>query len=380
MPEEIVSKQSWSDSALRVTYNAKWLTENLDYPTILNNFRYIFDQFDRCWRSNLVSVASNMGTLERHLGAKGARDYEKGAVFSQIENLTTLQIKGYYDILKSRGIQLEDVFKWFFETYLPQEFKAEGFRFHPPTEGGTLVEKCRTIASEMDGILKQLCMYVQDGEVDRELFEMSSEHIVFSTLPGLIKEKYAYGDSEDIAREQFLLFSDQSLLSYTERTQSQYTRFYDLIVHENIYLLDFHAFQRRDLQWLIGRGTVTETPDGKLELDRVHAFILADIYKHDVICPKYYDVLLQAEVQNFQKSGDLRCAGGLFSEPEQKYLNYMLNKAAYSNGLDLRNKYEHSTYPEDEHTQLRDYLQLLKVMVLVITKINEEFCLKTEGA
>ena len=35
-------------------------------------------------------------------------------------------------------------------------------------------------------------MYVQDGEIDRELFEISSEHIVFSNLSGFVKEKYAY--------------------------------------------------------------------------------------------------------------------------------------------------------------------------------------------
>jgi hypothetical protein len=52
----------------------------------------------------------------------------------------------------------------------------------------------------------------------------------------------------------------------------------------------------------------------------------------------------------------------------------MLNKAEYSDGLNLRNKYAHSNYQHDENVQYQDYIELLKVMVLVITKMNEEFC------
>ena len=54
----------------------------------------------------------------------------------------------------------------------------------------------------------------------------------------------------------------------------------------------------------------------------------------------------------------------------------MLNKSEYSNGLDLRNKYIHSTYPLDTQQQEQDYISLLKILTVVILKINEEFCLK----
>lgn len=72
----------------------------------------------------------------------------------------------------------------------------------------------------------------------------------------------------------------------------------------------------------------------------------------------------------------IRILNTLFSEPEQSYLNYMLNKSVYSDGKDLRNKYIHSTYPRDEETQKTDYIEFLKIMILVIVKINEEFCIK----
>ena len=54
----------------------------------------------------------------------------------------------------------------------------------------------------------------------------------------------------------------------------------------------------------------------------------------------------------------------------------MLNKSEFSNGLDLRNKYSHDTHSMNEKVQIQDYLELLKIMTLVIIKINEEFCLR----
>lgn len=375
---EIKSAKRLENNIYQVTYDIKWLLDNLDYPTILNNFRYVFEQFDECWRSTLVSVESKLGIFERTLSARGIKEFIKGNHFNIGENLSTMQVKGCYDILKHNGVRLEDVLKWFFEEYLPQEFEVYGFRFNPPSEETTMVEKCRTIASEMDGVLKQFRMYVQDGEIDRELFEMSSEHIRFSSLSGFVKEKYAYGNSSDIKREQFLLFSDQSLLGSIRKTQDRYSSFVELMIHENVELSDFWEHQQINIRWLIEQGIVEENTDGYLKLNIAEVFILKDLYEHDVICPQYYGSELKNIIDEWCKKGDLRLSDSLFSEPEQNYLNYELNKSAYSNGLDLRNKYAHSTYPADEKIQVMDYMVLLKIMILVVTKINEEFCLKEQ--
>lgn len=375
---EIKSAKRLENNIYRVTYDIKWLLDNLDYPTILNNFRYIFEQFDDCWRSTLVSVRSHLGIFERTLSIRGVKEFIKGSQFNIGENLSTMQVNGCYDILKHNGVRLEDVLKWFFEEYLPQEFGVNGFRFNPPSEGTTMVEKCRTIASEMDGVLKQFRMYVQEGEIDRELFEISSEHIIFSNLSGFIKGKYAYENSNDIQKEQFLLFSDQSFLGYIEKTQNRYSCFVELLVHEDVRLSDFWEHQQINIQWLVSRDIVTEDSDGYLKLNLSKVYILKDLYEHDVICPQYYEGDLKNLIDEWCRNGDLRLADSLFSEPEQDYLNYELNKAVYSNGLDLRNKYAHSTYPTDEKIQAMDYIVLLKIMILVVTKINEEFCLKEQ--
>ena len=43
--------------------------------------------------------------------------------------------------------------------------------------------------------------------------------------------------------------------------------------------------------------------------------------------------------------------------------------------LELRNKYAHGAHSTDEMQHFNDYFKFLEILVLIIIKINEEFCL-----
>lgn len=94
---------------------------------------------------------------------------------------------------------------------------------------------------------------------------------------------------------------------------------------------------------------------------------------HEVVCD-YKMPSYKAVLDEMVEKGKLVRSSTLFSKPEVDYLNYALNKSSFSNGLDLRNKYLHATYPMDTEVQYRDYIELLKIVVLIIIKINDEFC------
>ena len=201
-----------------------------------------------------------------------------------------------------------------------EEFAAKGFRFTPST-ATTYLEKFKNLASEMEGVLKQFRMYVESEEIDRELYEMSSEHLFVDNLPSFIENKYAYSnDKSTIKTEMFLLFSEQAALSIVERTKDKYSTLYELLVKEK------------------------------------PVVILKDLYDHEVICeykmPSYKEIL-----DEMVGKGKLVRSSALFSKPEVDYLNYALNKSSFSNGLDLRNKYLHATYPMDTGVQYRDYIE-----------------------
>lgn len=100
----------------------------------------------------------------------------------------------------------------------------------------------------------------------------------------------------------------------------------------------------------------------------------ADGDYNDVLC-LYWHNAWTSQIDRMIELGDLREKATLFSQPEADYLDYILNKSKFSDGLDLRNKYIHSTYSTNEAEQQTDYIQLLKLMVLIITKMNDEFCI-----
>ena len=362
---------------IKYTYDIKWLEENLDYPTILNNFKFLFEYFDMFWRCTFVAVKSQMGVFEKHIGMKGKREYIKGTSFNMCNMTSTLQMNAYYNFLQKNNISIELVIKWFFEEYLKEEFGADGFVYNPSKNDASWLDKCKNISSEMDGVLKQYRMYVEDGQIDRELLEMSSEHIVLGTVPSFLKEKYAYAESTDMHNKMHLLFSDQSTITYTEKTKSTYNSFCLLIMSEEMRRSDFFEYQLPSIDWLIGKNVVYVDNNDVLRLNREYVAILADMYKHDVVCVQYYGKY-KSVLTEMKDSNDIRTESTLFSVPETNYLNYMLNRSEYSNGKDLRNKYIHSTYPMDEDVQMQDYMDLLKIMIIIIGKINEEFLLKCD--
>jgi len=65
----------------------------------------------------------------------------------------------------------------------------------------------------------------------------------------------------------------------------------------------------------------------------------------------------------------------LFTTEEIKYLNYYLNKKAFSNGMGLINKSLHGTNSNSKDEQQNDYQILLKLIILIIYKIKDDLLL-----
>lgn len=375
---ELVTVEDTPEGQLFI-YDRQWLKQNLDYPTLLNNFIYMFGFVDMEFRSVFPSISSKLGVFERVMGVKGIKEYQTGSSFIFYNMKTSADMHGYIEELGRNNIRFEDIIKWFFEEYLVEEFNVKGFSFATSSKDSSYLEMCRNLASEMDGVLKQYRLYAENGEIDRELLEMSSRPVEFEILPSLRTEKYWYANSDDIRKEMFYLFSDQCLLSYIERIGKKYECLYDLLIKEELHLLDYtRQDELYQINWLIQRNTLC-VEDGVLKINLHRAFILKDLYEHEVICPDYYPSYLKELLTGMNLVGDIYFTNTFLSIPESDYLNYVLNKSQYSNGMDLRNRYIHSTYSENEELHKRNYIELMKIMVLIVIKINEEFCNKSEN-
>lgn len=358
-----------------ISYSRKWIKENIDYPTLLNNFIYLFEYVDSQFRCLHVRKESQIGTLEKCLGIKGKREYHTGIVFRQIQILAQLQIIGYSNELEKYNIQLEEIIKWFFEDYLKNEFNASGFSFNISSKNASYLEKCRNIAAEIDSILKQFKLWCEDGKIDNELLHISTEHIFIRDIPSMINNKYIYPYGEEYKIVSYLLFSDQSIIHYIPELSRSYNTFYELLENQNIYYYMFKENQLTDIHWLIEHKIIKLDAKKKIVPYKDKIRILHELYTNDVLCWNYIKKY-KSIIEELQEQGILEFGASLFSKSEQDYYNYLFNKSQFSNGLDIRNCYIHGTQIIDEEQNKQDYYIFLRIMFLIIIKINEEFCLK----
>ena len=66
---------SSDNNIFKCSVSTKWIEENLDYNTLLNNFIYIFSFFDMQMRLSLVSNLSEIGSSERHILLEDSYNY-----------------------------------------------------------------------------------------------------------------------------------------------------------------------------------------------------------------------------------------------------------------------------------------------------------------
>lgn len=356
------------------SYDKKWIIDHLDFATLLNNFIHLFNYVDSYGRCTFPTENFQSGLLAELIATRGKKEYERKGSFDLFDIKSTLDIYAYSEILSEFDIRIEDLIQWFFDDYLKTEFAINDFVVNMPSAGCNLLERCKILPSEMDGVFKQFKMHATDQRIDRELLEISSNPVVLSEISSMVSDKYAYANSNEIHNEMFYMFSDQSMLCHVD---SKYAakNFHILLNTVKLNITDFGERRIEELNWLKNRGVIFFDVDGTIKQNPERIALLSELYYRSVVCMSYYED--KKMIESLVSSKDLRIESTLFSIPEQNYLNFVLNKSAYSNGLDLRNKYIHSTYPLKKEQQQEDYMIMLKVMAVIVIKINEELCLKT---
>lgn len=178
------------------------------------------------------------------------------------------------------NINIEEIFAWFFEEYLPAEFSVDKFAYNVPSTGSSYLEKCKLIAGEIESVLKQFKHYQKHGHIDKELLEMSSDHLFFSQIPSLLSTKYVYAKSERVKWCIAYLFNDCMLGFFPENDEYEDCDcLYDSIKkHKRLPKSLFsHNYHQHPLFCLLDFGVLVET-DGYLTLEPSKAMILRDLY------------------------------------------------------------------------------------------------------
>ena len=363
-------------------YDSKWIKKNLDYPTLLNNFIYLFCFVDRQMRFTNVSKINKMSIFEKELGLHTKNEYKIDLTFQLTQSTALMQMISYNTELKTYNIEMEKCLDWFYKTYLKEEFKIADFITHIESSPENYFEKCRVLFPEIDGIIKQFAIYQEYREIDHDLIEISNNSILFENVKSLNKHKYVYGNEKKLNFLNYLIFSDQSRLRYLKGYE-KHNSFYELIRKENVKLKDFNDYQKSDLHWLFENKIIKLDRKGNIKFyDIREVIIYYDLYFNEVISFYHYPTEYQKLILKLAKKGNLFLKNTLFSEPETKYLNFYLNNRSASNSLSLRNRYGHGIQPREDNEEIhkQNYMYLLYIIVLITIKINDDLCIFAENS
>lgn len=363
------------------SYSGKWIKENNDYPTLLNNFIYLFNYVDPYFRIDLINKKCYSGIFER-INYKVVRSYNPNQTFNNRAMVANMQIAAYYNYLNKNNIRLEDIIEWFFKEYLKSEFDIDNYIISMPSANSNYFEKCKSLLPEFDLILKEYKYYCEDGIIDQELVNISSTQMFFKDIPSLNDKKYIYANKiDDTLLIQYCFFSDQCLLNYNPITNKSYGCFYELLRNIEMKYSDYNIHEQKMIDWLVDKELLAVDNNYIKLKNKPLINIYADLYFNEVINYWRYPKQLRNIVDSLIEKGILYSENTLFSKPEQDYFNYYLNMSEFIDGFDIRNSNLHGSQSGDRNSEIHSsrYMIILQLLILIVIKINDDLCIYDEN-
>lgn len=366
-----------NDMVLEYTFSAAWLEDTLDFPSILNNFQFLFEFAPHDALLTLPAFDSERRGLELAMGLNGATHYRTGHVFDAKDRATLLQTVMYQRYLATKDIDLEAVLRWYFEEHLPAEYDVEGFVFSPSSPTANYLERCRNIFAEMESVATQFRLLVEDGEIDHDVAAAGADQVRYRTIPSALEGKYVYStDHTEIRSILHILFSDQSHLTYVSK-DLRGDNAVELLQRNKVPYESLREHQRPLVDKLIKLGIAENTGD-RVRLKDPDLFrVLKSLSDYQAVSYHHLNEVSRARVDAMVHAGWFIRRSSLLTDAEAAYFNYHLNSVDFSNGPKLRNKYQHGVQPkgdaEVQHQQT--YYIALRLMVALTIKINDELWL-----
>ncbi|WP_427071391.1 hypothetical protein [Lysinibacillus fusiformis] len=354
-----------------------WLKANMDNPTLLNNFIYIFEFVNDQMISKFPYNETEASVFER-IGFAHEKEYKTCMIFSLRESLSLSQMHVYYSFLKNNNKHLEAIIEWFFNDYLKDEFKINNLNIKMPPTNNPNFEKCKSIFPTIESILKKYKFYLEDGYIDEELVQMESKPLPFYECPSMTNNRYLYlatCNNEAVILKN-IMFSDQSDITYFPKYgEKQYDTLIERLSNDNLHLDAIEDYQKPTLDWLIEHHYVMVNDNKEIVLlNNNQIFLYYYIYKNGVIDFNKLSVGLRNEANNLLNQGALIAENTLLTRQESDYIDYYFNKSKFINGYDLRNKYLHGTSSgyNNENEHYVNYLHALRILITIMIKINDD--------
>jgi hypothetical protein len=374
--QKACARISFDGLSPKYSYSFDWINEYHDYATILNNFIHIFEFTDRFSNLAMPSHENGSSSLLSKLIIQSKANYYQSLDFNLADIKSQGIVRLYSNVLNSIGVRLEDAISWFFNEYIESEFKIIGFHIDMPSEGTTYLEKCKSLCSEIERVMKTFDLFSEKKQIDTDLIPYRT-FAGFNRVSSILENKYLRIKGNNGLRSSGYLFSDQCMLSYTEKHGSKWASFFELILNEEVTKEEFADWQQPDLEWLESYGAIAEDPETKLLVPTEKAFAQFRFWNDGVIACHHAGTENLLILDALVIDGDAEYYSSLFSDDESDYLSFNFDNSKFGNARAIRNIYSHgSAVSGDANSAIHqeNYAILLLLIISALLKINDELC------
>lgn len=305
--------------------------------------------------------------------------YRMNSAFRMKNNIAVSQLAMFDAYLRRKGKRLEELIKDYFEKHFKEDYGFPGLPLNMPNDDECFANKNKTIAPEMEAIVNQFNLFVEEGEIDPELYNISMP-LPMTLAKSLLNGKHKYvvicDVPNEIYRPMYCLFSDQSLLSYVEpHKDKRYHTLFDLLLHEGFVKYEnYGSHQIANIDYLVEKGYLINDNGNLTFGNKPRIFALCQLYKRGEISYYHCDPDVRKEIDEMVKAGWLKYDEYLLSPSERHFVNFYMNNSEFSNGFQLRNKYSHGrlscTQSDAEHKNA--YYYFLMIFVVLLLKMDED--------
>ncbi|WP_057817486.1 hypothetical protein [Schleiferilactobacillus perolens] len=366
---DVQKEENGSNIKLIIRFNGNHLLNLVDWPTILNNFEFIFGLINSDGILNMAPFTEQGGVLERILSETGTGMFPDNFTFKQLASIDILSFNAYYFFLQRQGIDLERIIEWFFNDYLVKNFKIEGLSISVVNAMSSSPElKTLNAMSQLHRIIRMYSLFSADKYFDRDLIDSFSDTPRFAEIGSIAHDKYIKVLDQGLVYAQYVLFSDQSPLSNSFEQNVGKS-----IATNNQKWSDFNEYQTAILDHLI-RLHILQHDGKKLTFTDPSMYrLLHSSFTYGVIPTLKLDPFRNNKMlQKWSAKKMVIYQPTLLTPYESNLFDYYFSDK-YPNGLGLRNKYAHGAFNSIPISMHRlNYMLCLLFIVLIILKIKNE--------
>lgn len=381
VPQDEISKFETNEGEFSYcfSYDLKWLKKFIDFPSILNNFKYVFNLVDY---NNRISFTSAPLYRKKSIyeifncNKQNLNEFDSNDIWDNYFISFILKTRSYCSFLKDHNIYLEDVIDWFFSDYIKKEFSIDNFIVNIKAAKNleSYSDKIKLLLPEFESIFKQFEAYCEFNYVNHD-YVSSSLSIGENSYPeSLIKPEITYVEKND---------SDEAKKIFNDLFHEDYR----LKGHRNLF--DFLKENKKggdsqllselytSFNLLLKNKILFQDTNGELLADTSKLSLLEQVEDYGYLCYNFLNDVDQKDVNELLNCNLLTSYNSFMSKQENDLFNFVFNNKFSNTTLGIRNLYMHGNPSLNENEHESNYFISLTMMIVLVLKLNDAFTFMT---